>query len=77
MPVTEQSATESLALLNKGELSSVELTQAYLDVIEANDKSIGAFLRLDAEAASCARLMSTVDAKQASPLASSPVCPSR
>lgn len=51
MSVTEQSATESLALLNQGELSSVELTQAYLDVIEASDQSIGSFLRVDAEAA--------------------------
>lgn len=51
MSLTEQSATESLQLLDSGELSSVELTQAYLDQISATDKQVGAFLRVDAEAA--------------------------
>ncbi len=51
MSITEQSATESLALLKQGELTSVELTQAYLDAINARDEQIGAFLRVDGEAA--------------------------
>ncbi|NOZ39832.1 MAG: Asp-tRNA(Asn)/Glu-tRNA(Gln) amidotransferase subunit GatA [Planctomycetes bacterium] len=51
MSLTEQSATELLQLLNQGEISSVELTQSYLDQIEAKDSQIGAFLRIDAKAA--------------------------
>lgn len=51
MSLTEQSATESLQLLSSGKLSSVELTQAYLDQIKATDEQVGAFLRVDAEAA--------------------------
>ncbi len=51
MSLTEQSATELLQLLNQGEISSVELTQNYLDQIEAKDREIGAFLRVDADAA--------------------------
>ncbi len=51
MSITEQSATESLALLNQGELTSVELTQAYLNEIDDRDEQVGAFLRVDGEAA--------------------------
>lgn len=51
MSFTEQSATELLSLLDLGELTSVELTQAYLDQIQDSDKHVGAFLRVDAEAA--------------------------
>lgn len=51
MPLTDQSAVHSLKLLNEGELTSRELTQAYLDAIAANDEQIGAYLRVDAEAA--------------------------
>jgi len=51
MSLTEQSATELLQLLSLGEISSVELTQSYLDRIAEADPQIGAFLRVDAEAA--------------------------
>ncbi len=51
MSLTEQSASELLQLLNQGEISSVELTQSYLDQIEAKDSQIGAFLRVDVEQA--------------------------
>ncbi len=51
MPLTEQSATELLQLLASGELSSVELTQNYLDRIASTDEQIGAFLHVDPEAA--------------------------
>ena len=51
MSLTEQSATELLQLLNQGKISSVELTQSYLDQIDANDSQIGAFLHVDADAA--------------------------
>jgi len=51
MSLTEQSATELLQRLTQGEISSVELTQTYLDQIEAKDGPIGAFLRVHTEAA--------------------------
>ncbi len=51
MSLTEQSATALLQLLNQGEISSVELTQNYLDRIAAKDSEIGAFLRVDPDAA--------------------------
>ena len=51
MSLIEQSATELLQLLNRSDVSSVELTQAYLDHITASDEKIGAFLRVDADAA--------------------------
>lgn len=51
MSLTEQSATELLQLLNKRELSAVELTQSYLDRITTIDQQIGAFLHVDAESA--------------------------
>ncbi len=51
MSLIEQSATELLQLLSQGEISSVELTQNYLDQIAAKDSEIGAFLRVDADAA--------------------------
>ncbi len=51
MSLTEQTATELLAKLNDGELSSVEITQAYLDRIDAEDGQINAFLHVDAEGA--------------------------
>ena len=34
MSIIQKTATEQLALLNSGELTSVELTQAYLNQIE-------------------------------------------
>jgi aspartyl-tRNA(Asn)/glutamyl-tRNA(Gln) amidotransferase subunit A len=51
MSLTQKTATEHLRNLEAGKLSSVELTQAYLDRINAVDKSIGAFLRVNADAA--------------------------
>ncbi len=51
MSLTEQSATSLLKLLDQGQLSSVELTRAFLDRIEAVDTEIGAFLYVDPETA--------------------------
>ncbi len=51
MPPTELSATEMLARLAAGDVTSVELTQAVLDSIAARDRKIGAFLRVEAERA--------------------------
>jgi aspartyl-tRNA(Asn)/glutamyl-tRNA(Gln) amidotransferase subunit A len=51
MSLVRGSATELLAQLNAGELTSVELTQAYLDQIKAHDGDVKAFLRVDATAA--------------------------
>ena len=50
MSLLEQSATESLQQLSQGDLSSVDLTQTYLDRIAASDEQVGAFLRVDTEA---------------------------
>lgn len=47
MSVTELSATEQLQRLSAGELTSVELTQAYLAAITQADAKIGSFLRVD------------------------------
>ncbi len=44
-------AAESLTRLNSGEVTSVELTRAGIERIEELDSRIGAFLRVDAEAA--------------------------
>ncbi len=51
MPLTDLSAAELLGLLSAKEASSREVTQAYLDRIAAVDDKVGAFLRVDAEAA--------------------------
>ena len=51
MSIIQKSATEQLALLQSGQLTSVELTQAYLERIKAVDTSVGAFLRVESEAA--------------------------
>jgi aspartyl-tRNA(Asn)/glutamyl-tRNA(Gln) amidotransferase subunit A len=51
MPLTQQTAAEHLNNLKTGDITSVELTQAYLDRIAALDKSVGAFLRVDADGA--------------------------
>jgi len=51
MSIIQKSATEQLALLQSGQLASVELTQAYLERIKAIDTSVGAFLRVESEAA--------------------------
>ena len=51
MSLIESSATELLAQLNSGEITSVEVTQAYLAEIERWDPQVKAFLRSDGEAA--------------------------
>ncbi len=51
MSLVERSACELLGLLESGDASAVELTQAFLDEIEARDNAIGAFLRVDANRA--------------------------
>ncbi|TWT76021.1 Glutamyl-tRNA(Gln) amidotransferase subunit A [Posidoniimonas polymericola] len=51
MTLVEQSAADLLKQLAAGELTSRELTQAYLDQIEQHDARVGAFLRVNAEAA--------------------------
>ena len=47
----ELSATQQLRLMQSGELSSVDLTKAYLDRIETVDGRVGAFLRTTPESA--------------------------
>jgi len=51
MSLTELSASEALELFVKGEVTSAALTRACLDRIESHDEQVGAFLRVDAEAA--------------------------
>ncbi|MHB8901609.1 MAG: Asp-tRNA(Asn)/Glu-tRNA(Gln) amidotransferase subunit GatA [Thermoguttaceae bacterium] len=51
MSLTALSASDLLARLDARELSSVEVTRAFLDRIDAHDGRIGAFLRLDADGA--------------------------
>jgi len=51
MSIIQKTATEQLALLNSGELTSVELTLAYLNQIEQVDGQVGAFLRVETESA--------------------------
>jgi aspartyl-tRNA(Asn)/glutamyl-tRNA(Gln) amidotransferase subunit A len=51
MSLVDHSAAELLELLARGEISSVETTQAFIAEIEAHDAKIGAFLRVDPERA--------------------------
>ena len=51
MSLIEQSASEHLRSLESGALTSVELTRAYLDRIQAVDERVGAFLRVDGDRA--------------------------
>ncbi len=51
MNVAELTIHEALALLDRGEASSVELTQAYLDRIEVVDTQVKAYLMVMAERA--------------------------
>ena len=51
MSLTQQSATELSRLLEAGEVTSAEVTEAYLEQIAKHDEKIGAFLRVDAERA--------------------------
>jgi aspartyl-tRNA(Asn)/glutamyl-tRNA(Gln) amidotransferase subunit A len=49
--LTHKTAAEQLALLNSGQITSEELTRAYADRIAAVDGRVGAFLRVDVDAA--------------------------
>ncbi len=51
MSLIAATAVESLARLESGEISSVDITRAYLDQIKAHDGRIGAFLRDDSQRA--------------------------
>jgi aspartyl-tRNA(Asn)/glutamyl-tRNA(Gln) amidotransferase subunit A len=63
MSLTECTASELSDLLARGEASSVEVTQAFVDRIAAHDAKIGAFLRVDADRALAQA--AAVDAKRA------------
>jgi aspartyl-tRNA(Asn)/glutamyl-tRNA(Gln) amidotransferase subunit A len=76
MSLTERTASELANLLARGEVSSVEVTQAFVDRIAAHDAKIGAFLRVDAERALAQA--TAIDAKRSKgaplgPLAGVPV----
>jgi aspartyl-tRNA(Asn)/glutamyl-tRNA(Gln) amidotransferase subunit A len=51
MSLTERTATELLADLDAGKVTSVEVTRAFLNQIEKRDGKVGAFLRVAGEAA--------------------------
>jgi aspartyl-tRNA(Asn)/glutamyl-tRNA(Gln) amidotransferase subunit A len=51
MSLAELSAAELTKLLERGETTSVEVTRAFLNRIEAHERVIGAFLRVDVERA--------------------------
>lgn len=51
MSLVDLSAVELVERLSAGELTSVDLTEAFLDRIAADDGRIGAFLRVDADRA--------------------------
>ncbi|MEX0978753.1 MAG: amidase, partial [Pirellulales bacterium] len=51
MSVLRSTATELLAQLNAGQVTSVELTEAHLDQIKKHDGQVKAFLRVDPTAA--------------------------
>ncbi len=50
-PLIYTPATELLRRLQEGEISAVELTQAYVDAIATREQRIGAYLRVEAERA--------------------------
>ncbi|MGY2084686.1 Asp-tRNA(Asn)/Glu-tRNA(Gln) amidotransferase subunit GatA [Blastococcus sp. SYSU DS0539] len=51
MTITTTSAADLSSALQSGDLSSAEITRAYLDRIAAEDGELGAYLHVDAEAA--------------------------
>jgi aspartyl-tRNA(Asn)/glutamyl-tRNA(Gln) amidotransferase subunit A len=51
MALVDLSATELLRELNAGQVTSVDVTQAFLDRIHQHDAKVQAFLRFDAQAA--------------------------
>ena len=62
MSLTALSASDLLAKLNATEVTSVEVTQAFLDQIAAHDEKIGAFLRVSSDAA--LKQASAIDARR-------------
>lgn len=73
--LTQKTVYELAKALRKKEFSSVELTQAYLDQIDANDKTIGAYITVTAEQAlQSAKAFDDgrCDARDVSPLAGIP-----
>ena len=74
--IITRTAHEQADLLAAGEVSSVELTRAHLDQIEAVDPALNAFLHVDAEGALAAA--AAIDARRAKgeelgPLAGIPI----
>jgi aspartyl-tRNA(Asn)/glutamyl-tRNA(Gln) amidotransferase subunit A len=63
MSLIQQTACDHLRNLEAGAISSVGLTQAYLDRIAAVDDRVGAFLRVDAEGA--LKRAAEIDARRA------------
>ena len=51
MPLIDLTATELLSLLDRGEVTSVEVARAFLDRVDALDGRVGAFLHVDPPAA--------------------------
>jgi len=51
MSLTDLTATQLLRLLESGEVTSVQLTEAFLHQVERYDARVGAFLRVDRDAA--------------------------
>jgi len=64
MSLTDATATQLLARLDAGEITSTQVTEAFLDRIRCHDKAVGAFLRVDGEAA--LRQAAAVDQKRRS-----------
>jgi aspartyl-tRNA(Asn)/glutamyl-tRNA(Gln) amidotransferase subunit A len=70
-PLVERTAAELADALSAGETTSVEVTQAFLDRIEAVDPQVHAFLQVDAEGALAAARAS--DERRASGQPTSPL----
>jgi aspartyl-tRNA(Asn)/glutamyl-tRNA(Gln) amidotransferase subunit A len=69
--LTTTDAAELGRLLTAGEVTSVEVTRAYLERIEAEDGALGSYLHVDAEAA--LRTAEQVDAARAGGTATGPL----
>ncbi len=63
MSVIDQTASQLLDQLSKSKLSSVEITQSYLDRIAAHDETVGAFLHVSPEYA--LEQAASIDARRA------------
>ncbi|PIE70127.1 MAG: Asp-tRNA(Asn)/Glu-tRNA(Gln) amidotransferase GatCAB subunit A [Deltaproteobacteria bacterium] len=75
MTLYEKTIAEAAALLDKGDISSVELTQSVLDRIEKTDAAVGAYLTISAEQAleQAAAADKRIAAKTAGPLTGIPL----